>query len=184
MSERQKESLRGKKLSSESIEKRTLSRRERYGGKYSSVFHGEQRYGAKNLMSKRVVCIETGVEYPSAADASRETGIDYGHLCANARGKRRSADGTHWKYIDPPKIKKPQRLETRIKRRGGNNGHAKPIMCIETGVVYPASSILADELGVNRPRITKFMKKGGQFRGLHYQYIDKEKNYGTSVTES
>lgn len=136
-------------------------------------------------MSKRVMCIETGIEYPSAVDASNATGIDYHHLCENARGKRRSADGTHWIYLDPPIVKKLQSEESRIKRRGGNNGHAKPIMCVETGVIYPASSILADALGVNRPRITKIMQKGGHFNGLHYKYINKgEIEDGTYSSES
>ena len=149
------------------------------------MFKGKSRSGAENAMSKRVMCIETGIEYPSAAEASQETGVNYTHLCENARGKRRSADGTHWKYLDPPIIKKPQSEESRAKRRGGNNGCAKQIMCLETGVIYPTSSILAEELGVNRPRITKIMQRGGQFGGLHYKYIDKgEIVDGNSVTES
>lgn len=132
-------------------------------------------------MSKRVMCIETGVEYPSAAEAAIETGLDYAHLCENARGKRRQADdGTHWKYLDPPVKKRPQSEESRIKRRGGNNGHAKPIICIETGDVYEASSILADALGVDRPRVSKFMHETKTYNGLHYEFIDKgEMNGGT-----
>lgn len=177
--------MRGRKLSAESIEKRTASRRERYGGQYSSVWGGKSRYGAENNMSKRVMCIETGIEYPSAKDASDATGIDYAHLCEAARVKRRSADGTHWVYLDPPIKRSPQNEASREKRRGGNNGHAKPIRCIETGEIFLASSLLADRLNVNRPRITKFMKKGGFFNGLHYEYLDKGViEDGNSVTES
>lgn len=185
IADKTRERMLGKKLSKETIEKRTASRISKYGKYTQNWGGGTPLRGSENSMSKRVMCIETGIEYPSAIEASEETGIDYVHLCENARGKRRSADGTHWKYLDPPKLKRPQNEESRMKRRGGNNGHAKPIICLETGIIYPASSILADELGVNRPRITKIMQKGGQFNGLHYQYIDKgEVIDGNSTSES
>ena len=159
---------------------------ERYGGKYSSKFGTVPHKWSDNKMSKRVRCIETGETFGSASEAAAAKSIDYYHLCENARGKRRVADdGTHWEYLDPPFKKRPQSETAREKRRGGNNGHAKPIVCIETGKYYPASSILADELGVNRPRITKFMQKDGVFNGLHYQYVEKgEQVNGNPNSES
>lgn len=52
--------------------------------------------------SKRVLCIETGIEYPSAMEASRQTGINRGDICSVCRGDNHcgsTAGSYHWKYI-------------------------------------------------------------------------------------
>ena len=53
--------------------------------------------------SKKVLCIETGAVYPSAMEASRQTGINRGDICSVCRGDNhcgKTAGGYHWKYID------------------------------------------------------------------------------------
>ena len=50
--------------------------------------------------SKSVQCIETGITYPSAHEAARQTGIDYSKICAVCRGERNTTGGYHWKYKD------------------------------------------------------------------------------------
>ena len=57
-------------------------------------------YGMRNKkLSKPVICIETGIVYPSILDAGKQTGINHTHLGDVARGKRKTAGGYHWKYI-------------------------------------------------------------------------------------
>lgn len=52
-------------------------------------------------MSTPVVCLETGVVYPSAMEASRQTGIHQGHISECIKGKRKSAGGCHWaKFVE------------------------------------------------------------------------------------
>ena len=51
-------------------------------------------------MSKKVICIETGIIYPSMSEASRQTGISSGHICSVCKGKRKTAGGFHWELYE------------------------------------------------------------------------------------
>lgn len=46
--------------------------------------------------STPVVCLETGEEYPSVHEASRQTGIHQRSISSCINGKRKSAGGFHW----------------------------------------------------------------------------------------
>ena len=50
--------------------------------------------------SKPVRCIETGIIYASMSEANRQTGISYGSISNCCRGKRKTAGGYHWEYVD------------------------------------------------------------------------------------
>jgi hypothetical protein len=52
----------------------------------------------KEKRSLRTVCIETGVEYPSASEASRVTGIHQSSICRSCR-KGCKAGGFTWAYL-------------------------------------------------------------------------------------
>ena len=58
-------------------------------GEYSGV--------GKNLVKTK--CLETGIIYNSACEASRQTKIQRGDICRCCRGERKTAGGYHWKYI-------------------------------------------------------------------------------------
>lgn len=66
--------------------------------KQFAEFHKQQ--------SKKVICIETGMIYPSTSEAGRQTKISQSNISACCRGQRQSAgkdkDGNklHWKYIE------------------------------------------------------------------------------------
>ena len=49
--------------------------------------------------SKRVLCVETGVIYPSAHAVERETGYRQGNVSTACRQSRRKAYGYHWEYV-------------------------------------------------------------------------------------
>lgn len=49
-----------------------------------------------------VICIETGVKYPSAYAAHRMTGITQSKICLCCHGKAKTAGGYHWAFIDHP----------------------------------------------------------------------------------
>lgn len=56
-------------------------------------------YGtAIERLSKKVLCVETGVIYPSIIEVNRQLGYDCGHISACCNGKRKSAYKYHWKY--------------------------------------------------------------------------------------
>lgn len=50
--------------------------------------------------SKQIVCIETGIIYPSIHEASRKLNINYGNLCRALKHKEKTCGGYHWNYIE------------------------------------------------------------------------------------
>ena len=51
--------------------------------------------------SKQVLCVETGIVYSSAHEASRQTGIHHGNIskvCLGGYG-RKTAGGYHWEFV-------------------------------------------------------------------------------------
>ena len=71
----------------------------------SEAMKGEKNnmYGKTGTLhhnSKAVLCVENGKIYGSAMEAGRETGIVYQNIGKCCLGKRKSAGGYHWKYIE------------------------------------------------------------------------------------
>lgn len=67
-------------------------------------------YGTRNEMaaksninnpkfSKKVICIETNVVYPSTKDVERQFGFDNSSISKCCKGKQKSAYKLHWKYV-------------------------------------------------------------------------------------
>ena len=54
----------------------------------------------KNGVSIR--CVETGVVYHSMSYAEKETGISYSKISMVCNGKRKTAGGYHWEFVDEP----------------------------------------------------------------------------------
>ena len=51
-------------------------------------------------ISKKVICIESGVIYQNAYEAQRKLGFKQTNICACCIGKRKTCGGLHWKYVD------------------------------------------------------------------------------------
>lgn len=51
--------------------------------------------------TKQVLCIETGIIYPSIREAERQTGIANTHIaaCCTHKPHYKTAGGYHWKYV-------------------------------------------------------------------------------------
>ena len=64
-----------------------------YTGKEKIIIRPQKRAKSK------VLCVETNIEYNSAKDAERDTGVDSGSIGRVCNGKRKSAGGYHWKWI-------------------------------------------------------------------------------------
>jgi group I intron endonuclease len=48
-----------------------------------------------------VLCVETGVVYPSAREASRQTGVNIAGICLAIKGERlKTSGGYHWEYVN------------------------------------------------------------------------------------
>lgn len=50
--------------------------------------------------SKKILCVETGVVYPSEMQVKRELGFDNGYISKVCNGKYKRAYGYTWRYID------------------------------------------------------------------------------------
>lgn len=55
---------------------------------------------SKEKMGKMVVCIETGVIYPTITEAQNKTGIDKSTIVKVCKGKKELAGFMHWKYYE------------------------------------------------------------------------------------
>lgn len=53
-------------------------------------------------ISKSVLCVETGIVYPSVHEAGRQMNLNFSEIACVCRGhrNRKTAGGYHWKYID------------------------------------------------------------------------------------
>ena len=98
---------------------------------------------SKQKDKKIVICVETGIEYESAAQAMKETGIDRSSISKVCYGTMNSAGGYHWyfKKDNMPKIKKDKRL--------------KSVICLTTGKIYPSITAAAVDTGSDPSNIKK-----------------------------
>lgn len=55
---------------------------------------------ATNSRKRKVLCIETGCIYDSAADAARAINGSQSHICQVCRGQRNTSGGFHWRYSE------------------------------------------------------------------------------------
>ena len=70
---------------------------------YQAVAIIGKKTGAKNgkITSKPVKCIETGITYPSACEASRKLGVPLSGISLCCNGKRKTAGKYHWEFVNP-----------------------------------------------------------------------------------
>lgn len=68
--------------------------------KYNINYGSHNESVRKAQKCKKVICIETNVTYESIREASRQTGIHQWSISNCCNGKRNTAGGCHWKFID------------------------------------------------------------------------------------
>lgn len=51
-------------------------------------------------LSKSVICVETGIIYPSVMEIERLFSFNNSNICECCNGKRKSAYKLHWQYVD------------------------------------------------------------------------------------
>ncbi len=116
---------------------------------------------------RAVVCIETGVRYPSIAKAGREAGINSGNISMVLARRRRLAGGYRWAYAEEAaqlsqEPLRPRRMKT------------KPVRCVETDEVFQSVSDAARTKNISNSHICSVCK--GYRRtagGLHWRYVNE-----------
>lgn len=58
------------------------------------------QYNCDYSKSKQILCVETNKIYKSLTEAYRQTEIHIGNISSCCNGKRQTAGGYHWKFID------------------------------------------------------------------------------------
>ena len=56
--------------------------------------------GGENPISRKVMCITTGEVFEALSEAQRKYGVNVANITACCRGRRKTAGGMTWKYID------------------------------------------------------------------------------------
>jgi hypothetical protein len=118
--------------------------------------------------SRKVYCIEQKKWYLSISEAERVNGIARGSIGKAASGVNVTSGGLTWSYDG----KYHNRIDELKAKR-------KPIICVETGQIYPsvyaaAQSIFGEKEGrFKKCRIQASIRAGWAVDGLHYKTLDK-----------
>ena len=56
------------------------------------------------LISRSVVCVETGEVYPSTREAERATGANHSGISKVCKGQRKTCGGYHWRYANEQQL--------------------------------------------------------------------------------
>ncbi len=118
---------------------------------------------AKNGCAYPVLCVETGKTYISLREASRDTGVNRSSIASCCKGKRESAKGYHFEYINK------DNNNTRT------NGQKRKVICLDTNKIYDSLTEAAKELGVDKNRIWSSCQSDIKTaRGLNFNYYEDE----------
>ena len=116
-----------------------------------STNHASQK--PREKVMRKIICLDTGEEFPSIAQASRTYGVSNTAVCNCVKGKTNTASGLHWKYKDEEYHKS--------NLREGNKNHpafSKPVVCKQTGIQYPSAAEAQRQTGINKAHILKCAK--------------------------
>lgn len=118
---------------------------------------------------KPVICIETGIIYPSIKDASLSVGVDVNNCVV---GREKTAAGYHWAYAND------MEAQSKLKQFQGKpqitrgSGKEKTIMCVETNEIF--ESIKSAIVKYNCGSIQNCLK--GRIKtaaGYHWKYLEE-----------
>lgn len=110
-----------------------------------------------------ILCVETGKIYPTIKLASKEIKVASQFISAVLNGRRMTAGGFHWKYVDD-RLNVPEKKPTST---------AKPVICVETGQIFPSIKATADAFKFTPQSISAVLNgKGMTAGGYHFEYVD------------
>lgn len=71
-----------------------------YNNNYGTVIERKRKTSTNNpKTSKKVLCVETGIVYPSLMQLCRELNLNSGSVCNVCNGKHKTHKGLHFKYV-------------------------------------------------------------------------------------
>ena len=130
-------------------------------GKVHSESTKQKISQSKERDKKAVICVETNIEYESAAAAMKATGVDRSSISKVCYGTMKTAGGYHWCFKgECPIVTKDKRL--------------KPVLCLTTGKIYSSVAEAARDTGSDPSNITKVCD--GKYKTtnkLRWKWMDK-----------
>ena len=151
---------------------------EKLGTMYPNGYNVHKSYPSRKITNhapqkprekvmRKIICLDTGEEFPSIAQASRTYGVSSTAVCNCVKGKTNTASGLHWKYKDEEYHKS--------KRNEGMKNHpslSHPVVCKETGERYESIGEAARQMGVCKTNIWRCAKGDAiSVHGLHWGFV-------------
>ena len=103
----------------------------------------------REKVMREVVCVETGEHFSSMTEAAKSVNVNVSALYHCLKGQTNRAGGKHWRYANGEyhECHRPE---------GGKNkkSQSKPVMCKETGIVYPSTGEAERQTGICRDNIS------------------------------
>jgi hypothetical protein len=142
----------------------------------------------REVWNKRpVICITTGVVYPSISHAERETGaLNIMNVARGKRGHSGSLNGIPlaWKYVDEtPLITKDVKSKISSNSKGNRSANRRSVQCINTGEIFDCINVAAKKYKVSGSSIGACARGHNLSAGkldsgerLSWKYIDLEKS--------
>ncbi len=104
----------------------------------------------RESVMREVICVETGKHFKSMTDAAKSVGVDVSAVYHCLKGINNTAGKMHWRYADGEyhECKRPEGRKNR-------KSQSKPVMCKETGIIYPSCGEAERQTGIGRFSIAK-----------------------------
>lgn len=119
------------------------------------------KYMNQEYSSKPIICIETGIEYPSVSECERQMGFKHNTIGSVLRGKSSNHKGYTFKY---------KNQETTLKKVKPRN---KPIICVELNKEFRTTREASVWLCGNENKhrnIRASLQHGWACSGYHWKY--------------
>lgn len=119
-----------------------------------------------------VFCLETQKQYESITTCSTELGIDKRNIAQVLNGKRKQTCGYRFEYV-AQKAPKPRKKATEETKNKISIANGKPIVCVETGEIFPGIYFASRQTGICASSIAKVCRKEREKAGgCRWEYAD------------
>ena len=126
-------------------------------------------------IKKYVVCEETNTMYENASCADKLTHICYRSILEACKGYQKTAGGLHWHFALPQDVNTLTLIKLPKEYKPAHN--TRPVLCVETGVVYISLKEAGKATGVSNSAIYNCCSgKTETSGGFHWQYNELRKD--------
>lgn len=136
----------------------------------------------REIIMKKVYCIETDKTYRSAVEVEREMGIDSTIVSKVCNGKLKSAHGFHFRFANESEIASMLETEDKditvslpkvVKGKGKRtNGNTNPVICLDNGNIYTSGIDAAEQNDIAPSQMSTVCRDEGRTaKGKQFCYV-------------